>query len=63
MLNKHKVPYDALVVTTDGGLCSSDVNNFIGAAKRVIWLVSSQGCIMSEMEQNGMQAYKLDAIK
>lgn len=63
MLKKHKVPYDALVITTDGGLCPSDVNNFINAAKRVIWLVSSEGTIMSQMQENGMQAYKLDAIK
>lgn len=58
MLKQHKIPFDALVVTTDGGLCSSDVNAFIGAAKKVIWLVS-QDCIMSEMTQNGMEAYRV----
>lgn len=62
MLKKHKVPHDALVITTDGGLCSSDVNAFIGSSKRVIWLVSKNGSIMPEMQTNGMQAYKLDDI-
>lgn len=60
MANKHKVDYQAVVVITDGGLCSSDVEHFSKIGKRVIWLITSQGSKMSEMEHGLMSAYKLD---
>lgn len=61
MLKEHKIPYNALVITTDGGLSSEDVNNFIGKADKVLWLVSSNGQIMNEMNQNGMRAFKIES--
>lgn len=60
MLHKHHIDFQALVVITDGGLCSSDVAHFERLNKRVIWLITSDGCIMPEMNHGLMQAYKLD---
>lgn len=60
MAKKHKVDYQAVVVITDGGLCSSDVEHFSRIGKRVIWLITSQGSKMPEMEHGLMSAYKLD---
>ena len=41
MLHKHHIDFQALVVITDGGLCSSDVAHFERLNKRVIWLITS----------------------
>lgn len=60
MLHKHHIDFQALVVITDGGLCSSDVAHFERLNKRVIWLITSEGYIMPEMNHGLMQAYKLD---
>ena len=60
MAKKHNIDFQAIVVITDGGLCSSDVAHFEAVGKRVIWLITSQGCIMDEMKHGNMQAYKLD---
>lgn len=60
MAAKHRLDFQAIVVITDGGLCSSDVAHFETCGKRVIWLITSDGQIMSEMNSGGMQAYKLD---
>lgn len=60
MAKDHRIDYQAVVVITDGGLCSSDVEHFSRIGKRVIWVVTSQGSIMSEMSQGLMSAYKLD---
>lgn len=60
MAAKHKLDFQAIVVITDGGLCSSDVAHFESCGKRVIWLITSQGYIMPEMNNGLMQAYKLD---
>ena len=60
MAAKHRLDFQAIVVITDGGLCSSDVAHFETCGKRVIWLITSDGHIMSEMNSGGMQAYKLD---
>lgn len=60
MAAKHRLDFQAIVVITDGGLCSSDVAHFETCGKRVIWLITSGGQIMSEMNSGGMQAYKLD---
>lgn len=58
-LKECRVEYNALVVTTDGGLCSSDVARFHEPKVPVIFLVSTGGHIMPEMEQDGFRAFKL----
>lgn len=60
MAAKHRIDFQAIVVITDGGLCSSDVAHFEACGKRVIWLITSDGQIMSEMSNGNMEAYKLD---
>ena len=60
MAAKHRIDFQAIVVITDGGLCSSDVAHFEACGKRVIWLITSDGHIMSEMSNGNMEAYKLD---
>ena len=60
MAKKHKVDYQAVVVITDGELYSFDVEHFSRIGKRVIWLITSQGSKMPEMEHGLMSAYKLD---
>ena len=60
MAAKHRIDFQAIVVITDGGLCSSDVAHFEACGKRVIWLITSDGHTMSEMSNGNMQAYKLD---
>ena len=59
MAKKHKLDFQAVVVITDGGLCSSDVQKFAELGKKVIWLITSHGHIMPEMETRNMKAYKL----
>ena len=60
---QHRVPYDALVVTTDGYLYADDVQPFIDTGKRVIWLIESNGQIMPEMNQGKSMAIKLKDSK
>ena len=60
-LKKAKIPFDCLVVTTDGFLDTSDIHNFSKLNKKVVWLVEAEGNIMPEMQQNGMVAFKLKA--
>lgn len=56
---EHNIDYQAIVVVTDGGLCSRDVEAFNKERKRVIWLVEKSGHIMSEMNSKYMKAFKL----
>ena len=60
MAAKHRIDFQAIVVITDGGLCSSDVAHFEACGKRVIWLITSNGSPMAEMSNGNMEAYKLD---
>jgi len=59
MAHKHKIPYNAIVVTTDGYLDSSDVKKFEELHIPVIWLVEKNGHIMDEMNCGRMKAFKL----
>lgn len=59
MAKKHRIEYNALVVTTDGWLDSHDVLEFKKLNKRVIWLVEKDGQIMDEMNTGLMKAFKL----
>ena len=59
MARKHKIHYDALVITTDGYLDSSDVAKFATLRVPTIWLIEPDGHIMEDMNHNGMRAFKL----
>ena len=61
MAKKHKLDFNALVVTTDGYLSSFDVEKFATLRVPVIWLIENQGQIMPEMLENGMRAFMLKA--
>lgn len=58
-LKEYNVNYNALVITTDGYLCTSDVEAFANLSMPVIWLIEETGQIMPEMNENGMIAIKL----
>jgi predicted metal-dependent peptidase len=58
-LKEYKISYNALVITTDGYLCKSDVEPFSKLKVPVIWLIESNGQIMPEMTTGTMQAIKL----
>lgn len=55
-----KLNYDAIVVCTDGGLFSDDIDYFKNLNKRIIWLVEKEGNIMDKMNTGKMIAVKLD---
>tara|TARA_R110000782_G_scaffold115396_1_gene205453 strand:- start:86 stop:1348 length:1263 start_codon:yes stop_codon:yes gene_type:complete len=62
-LKEHKVPYNALVITTDGELCTSDVEPFSKLKVPVIWLIEHTGTVMPSMNQGTMRAIKLIKTK
>ena len=51
--------FDALLVTTDGFLNNSDVDDFLAIGKPVIWLIEPKGQIMEKMNSGKMRAIKL----
>lgn len=59
MLADHKIKYDAMIVSTDGYLCESDVEAFHKLNKRILWLIEKDGEIMPSMNRGKMQAVKL----
>ena len=60
MAEKHKLDYQAIVVTTDAYLDESDVHKFADTGKRVIWLIEADGADpMPIMNSGKMQAFKL----
>ena len=60
MAEKHKLEYQAIVVTTDAYLDESDVRKFADTGKRVIWLIEADGADpMPIMNSGKMQAFKL----
>ena len=61
MAEKHKLEYQAIVVTTDGYLDRDDVQRFKDTGKRVIWLIEADGQVMPEMTEGSMQAFQLKA--
>lgn len=61
-LREHKVAYSVLVVTTDGYLSKSDVEEFENTGVPVIWLITPNGNIMDSMNRNNMQAVKLERL-
>lgn len=58
-LQKAKVSFNALVVTTDGYLFEEDIPPFANLNKPVIWLIEPEGRIMPEMNAGKMRAIKL----
>ena len=60
MARKHKLDFQAIVVTTDAYLDKSDVLEFKKLGKPVIWLIEKEGAEpMPEMLENNMRAFKL----
>ncbi len=59
MFKEHNTNFDALVVTTDGYLCHSDIEPFRDLKMPVIWLIEPDGQIMDGMDDGLMKAIKL----
>jgi predicted metal-dependent peptidase len=62
-LREHKIVYNALVITTDGELCESDVVPFSKLKVPVIWLIEHTGRVMPSMNKGTMRAIKLTKHK
>lgn len=62
-LQEHKVNYNALVITTDGELCNTDVVPFSKLKVPVVWLIEPTGTVMPAMNQGNMRAIKLKKTK
>ena len=59
MAKEHRLSYQAVVVVTDGGLISEDVQKFADLNKKVIWLISSKGTVLKGMDDGKMQSFIL----
>ena len=55
----HNLKFNAIVVTTDGELCDSDVAEFEKLNLPVIWLIESTGSVMPSMNKGRMRSFKL----
>lgn len=58
-IKEHKIDATVIVVITDGGICSSDVQAFRNSGKPVVWLITSQGSVIDGMNEGNMTSYKL----
>jgi predicted metal-dependent peptidase len=58
--SKEHLSYDALLVITDGYLHTSDVEAFAEANRPTIFLITSEGQIMDQMQTGRMRAIKLE---
>lgn len=56
---EHRVAYNCIVVTTDGFIDESDVSAYSELGVPIIWLITSNGRIMSSMQSGNMTAVKL----
>lgn len=59
---ERRVPYNTVVICTDGGIFGDDTKAFFKESQRginVIWLVDKTGSIMSEMTQGTQRAFLL----
>lgn len=56
---EHNIRFDALVITTDGYLCESDLEPFYELRKPIIWLIEPEGSVMEGMNRGLMRAIKL----
>jgi predicted metal-dependent peptidase len=59
MAKKHKLEFNAVVVLTDGGLYSNELQHFEKLGKKVIWLIEANGVILNGMNTARMKAFKL----
>lgn len=62
-LNKAKecrLDYQAIIILTDGGVLTKDIESFRKTNKKIIWLVSKDGKIHKNMNFGKMQAFKLN---
>jgi predicted metal-dependent peptidase len=58
MANNHGINYNAIVVITDGYLCTSDINVFANTGKKVIWLLTEM-VEQGSFNQGKMQSFQL----
>lgn len=56
---ERHVQFNCVVVTTDGYLNESDVQNFADLNMPVIWLIESGGTVMPSMDSGKMRSFKL----
>jgi predicted metal-dependent peptidase len=63
MAKDSNISYNAIVVTTDGYICESDVQAYKATGKKIIWLITSNGEIMDSMNDGKMKAFKLKGKK
>jgi predicted metal-dependent peptidase len=61
MANDHHLDYQAIIITTDGGVCKEDINSFNALKLPIIWLVSSSGTTSPYMTTSHMRAFQLSA--
>lgn len=59
MAKIHKIEFNAVIVLTDGGLFSNEIQEFEKLGKKVIWLIEPSGHIMDGMNSQRMKAFKL----
>lgn len=59
MAREHNVPFNAVIVMSDGYLDRDDVNFFGTLHVPVIWLIESSGQQMPEMDTGMMRSFKL----
>lgn len=56
---EHRLPFNAVVVTTDGYIDQSDVDAYSELGVPIIWLITSNGVSMDSMNKGSMVAVKL----
>ena len=56
---KHKLDFQAIVVTTDGYISDSDAQRFLDTGKKVIWLIEKEGKILDIMNTGLSKAFQL----
>lgn len=59
MAKAEDIKYDAVVVTTDGGIGEYDIEKFSEIGKKVIWLIEKTGTVLDSMNTGKMKAFKL----
>lgn len=62
MAKKHNIKFDAIVVLTDGGLYSGEIDLFASLKVPIIWLIEPNGTIMDGMNSGRMKAIKLNKM-
>lgn len=57
---EERLQYDAVVILTDGGLCSSDIRKFLDVKVPVIWIITDDYNVsLDEFRLGRMKAARL----